>query len=72
MKTIRVTLSEKAEAYFNEVAYSLDFGDGKRLTNSQIINHCLEELADFEVTEGQPVTGYLEDTYKTYSKNSPI
>lgn len=63
MKRITVTLSDKAEKYFNEVAYSLDYGDGKVATQSQVISHCLEELALFEENAGQDVTGYLEEYY---------
>jgi hypothetical protein len=48
-KRITVTLSDKAEKYFNEVAYSLDDGSGKVATYSDVLNHCLEELAVWEV-----------------------
>ncbi len=55
------------------MAYSLDKGDGKVATQSQIINHCLLELAVFEKLAGQSVTGYLaerwpEDYQKEISK----
>ena len=62
-KKITVTLSEKAGKYFNEVAYSLDYGDGKVVTKSQVINHCLEELAMFEEFAGESVTGWLKENY---------
>lgn len=61
MKKLTVKLSPEAEKYFNDVAYSLDYGDGKGATNSQVINHCLEELALFEKHAGQSVTGYLKE-----------
>ena len=61
MKRITVTLSDEAEKYFNEVQYSLDFGDGKVATQSQVISHCLEELALFEGASGLDVTGYLRE-----------
>ena len=61
MKKITVTLSDKAEKYFNDVAYSLDNGDGKVATQSEVISHCLEELQMFEEASGQDVTGYLRD-----------
>lgn len=61
MKRITITLSDKAEEYFNDVIYSLDNGDGKVATHSQVINHCLEELALFEENAGQDLTGYLRE-----------
>ncbi len=60
-KKITITLSDDAYEYFCEVAYSLDKGDGKVATQSQIINHCLLELAIFEKLAGQSVTGYLSE-----------
>lgn len=62
-KKITVTLSEKAEKYFNDVAYSLDYGNGKVATNSQVISHCLEELALFEEHAGESVTGHLKGRF---------
>lgn len=62
-KKITVTLSDEAEKYFNEVAYSLDKGDGKVATQSEVINHCLTELALFEENAGQDVTGWLKEYY---------
>ena len=56
-------LSEKAETYFNDVAYSLDYGDGKVATHSQVINHCLGELALFEKASGDQVTGWIKEFY---------
>lgn len=64
MKRLTIILSDKAEKYFNEVAYSLDYGDGKVATQSQVINHCMEELADFEEQIDQDVTGFLRDRKK--------
>ena len=60
-KKITITLTDEAEAYFNEVAYSLDNGDGKVATQSQVINHCLMELSLFEKLSGTDVTGYMRD-----------
>lgn len=54
-KKITVILSDKAEKYFNEVAYSLDFGDGKVATNSQVVNYVIETLAMVETVVGDPV-----------------
>lgn len=64
MKRLTIILSDKAEKYFNEVAYSLDYGDGKVATQSQVINHCMEELADFEEQIDQDVMGFLRDRKK--------
>lgn len=61
MKKITITLNDEAEAYFNEVAYSLDGGTAKVASQSEVINHCLCELAAFEKTMEQDVTGFLSD-----------
>lgn len=68
-KKITVTLSEHAYEYFCEVAYSLDKGDGKVATQSEIINHCLLELAVFEKMAGNSVTGYLSEGWPEDYKN---
>lgn len=60
-KKITITISDEAYEHFCEVAYSLDNGDGKVVTHSQIINHCLLELFLFEKMAGQSVTGYLSE-----------
>lgn len=64
-----IILSKEAEEYFNEVAYSLDYGDGKVASNSQIINHCLEELALFEKYTNESVTGYLANKWPDIFEN---
>lgn len=56
MKRITITLSEKAEKYFNEVAYSLDKGDGKIATNSEVVNYILESMSAIEDIVGDPLT----------------
>lgn len=59
-KKITVTLSDKAERYFNELRYSLETDKGPA-TISQCINESLETLADFEkVTENQ-LANWLDD-----------
>jgi len=58
---MNIQLSPEAQAYFNEVAYSLDYGDGKVATHSQVINHCLLELAAFEKRHGTSVTDHLRE-----------
>lgn len=60
MKKITVTLTDKAEKYFNEVAYSLDF-EGRTATQSEVISHCLQELSDFEQTFGGDLTTFLQE-----------
>lgn len=63
-KTITVTLSEKAEKYFDELMYGLEFPQGEELvqaTESQAISHALEELAAFEEYTDDQVTNWLAD-----------
>jgi hypothetical protein len=62
-KKITITLSDAAEQYFNEVAASLDYGDGKVVNQSQVVNHCLEELALFEKTVDTSVTDWLKTNH---------
>lgn len=62
-KKITVTLSEKSEKYFKEVAYSLDSGDGKVATNSDVINWALEILSDFEDNAGEDLLSWLKTNY---------
>lgn len=60
MKKITITLSDAAEKYFNEVKYSLDI-NGNIPTDSEVINHCLENLSDFEQHEDRSVVDYLHE-----------
>lgn len=54
-KKITITLSDKAEKYFNELMYSLPGKNGEGLcTQSEAINESLETLSDFEdITQNQ-------------------
>lgn len=63
---VTVDLTDKAKAYYNEVAYGLDFGDGKCATQTQVINYMLETLSDIEGKFGDPVN-YLKENGKDYS-----
>jgi hypothetical protein len=73
-KRITVFLSDRAEKYFAEVQYSLDIpqadGSIKTANQSQVITHCLEELALFEKITQDQVTNYLltnyPEAYKEY------
>lgn len=68
-KKITVELDAVAEQYFADVKYSLDYGDGKSVTNSQVINHCLGELAAFEKITDDQLTNWLSTEYpKLYTK----
>lgn len=67
MKKITVTLSDKAEKYFNDVMYGLHVSDYRMCTQSEAINEILETNLDFESKEDTNVSGYLEDKYKFYS-----
>ena len=60
-KKITVTLSDKAEAHFNEILYSLDGKDEKPVTQSGAINYALESLADFEKEMECDILTYLSD-----------
>lgn len=61
MKKITVTLSDKAEKYFNEVMYSLPKNaDGTGIcSQSQAINESLETLSDFERTQDDQLANWL-------------
>lgn len=65
-KKITITLSDKAEQYFNEVKYSLDKGDGSNTTNNDVINEILETNSDFERLEEQSVCGWIGDKYPLF------
>lgn len=67
-KKITATLSEKAEKYYNEVAYGLDFGNGKTATQSQVINYMLETLSNIEAKFGDPID-YLRRHGWDYNKD---
>lgn len=70
MKRITVKLEGKAEKYFHEVAYSLDTPDGELATHSEIINHCLTELAMFEDKMGESISDYFSDEIVKLEPNS--
>jgi hypothetical protein len=61
-KIITVKLEGKGYEQYVNVAYSLDLGKGK-CTNSEIINHCLTELALFEEFTDDQLTNWLESNY---------
>lgn len=63
-KKITVTLSEKAEQYFNELMYSLTGKDDKPATQSECINESLEILADFEKLTENQLRGWNDDFTK--------
>lgn len=75
-KKITVTLSDAAERYFNEVAGTLDFGNGVP-TQSQVISHCLEELKIFEQLNDDSLTSFMvghfgEDYHKAIGETNPF
>lgn len=61
-RKIKIQLSEKAEKYFNEVMYSLDFGTGKEPTILDVVNYIIETLGDIEESVGDPLTFLQEHT----------
>lgn len=70
-RKITVTLSEKAEAYFNELMYSIDDGSGKPATQSDCINWALESHADFEANAGVDLVSHLQTDYGIYTDTKP-
>lgn len=62
-KKITIVLSEKAEAYFDELKYSMPAkSDGSgTATHSQVINDALESLAAFEKHTGDQLWNWLGD-----------
>lgn len=64
-KKITVTLSSKAEKYFNEVMYALPGKDGEGCcTQSEAINESLETLADFEKATDNQLRNWNSDFAK--------
>lgn len=59
-KKAAIKLTDSAQTYYNEVAYSLDYGNGEVATMEQVLSHCLEELAEFENKFGESVTGWMQ------------
>ena len=66
---VTAELTDKAKAYYNEVAYGLDFGDGKCATQTQVINYMIETLSDIEEKFGDPVS-YLKENGKDFGTNN--
>lgn len=62
-KKITITLSARAEKYFNKVSSELDDGEGKSPSNSRIINESLEALVIFEYSSGDFLLGWLMENY---------
>jgi hypothetical protein len=61
-KKITVTLSDNAERQFNELEYSLDLPH-KRTSQSDIVNHCMEECLAFEEITDDQITNYLATNF---------
>ena len=60
-KKITITLSDKAEAYFNEVMYSLTDENDKPCNQSMAISESLETLAVFEKVTDNQLRNWVED-----------
>ena len=69
-KKITITLSDKAEKYFNEVKYSLEPKGFGIATNSEVINEILEVNGYFERLEDIDVCGWINENYPLYYKES--
>lgn len=74
-KKITTSLSAIAESHFYELAYSLDLPH-KKTSQSDIVNHCIEECQAFEEITGDQITNYLStnfpDKYKEYINKHKI
>jgi hypothetical protein len=60
---ITVILDKNAAKYFADVHYSLDKGDDSETTESDVINHCLQELMLFEQFTDDQLTNWLFTNY---------
>ena len=67
MKSIKITLSDKAEKVFNKIVYSLPKNeDGTGIcTQSQAINYALESIGEFEEKMDMDVYTYLSENLIT-------
>lgn len=61
--SLKIKIDKENINYFNNLAYELDFANGKLPNDSEIINHCLQELRLFEELGGQSVTDYIKENY---------
>jgi len=68
-KTLEVHLTGNALMQFAEVQYSLHVGD-EPATDSQVINHCLEEMYDFENVAGMAISDFIRINYPDYYKRT--
>lgn len=62
---MKITLSQRAQKYFNKVKYELDDGDGCAISNSRAINDSLEAVAIFEYCTNDHLLGWLMENYPT-------
>lgn len=69
-RKITVTLSDKAETYFNLVKATLDRGEGDLLTNSQIISEILEVNADFETLTEDSLCNWIDENFPLHYKET--
>lgn len=63
-KKITVTLSDKAEKYFNDVMYGLTDKDDKPASQSLAISESMETLGLFEATTDNQMRNWLDDFTK--------
>lgn len=71
-KKLTVTLSDVATEQFNEVNYSLDLPH-KKVSNSDVVSHCLEECLMSEEITGDQITNFkYPDKYKGWIKKHGI
>lgn len=69
-KKITITLSDKAEQYFNLVKATLDRGEGPLLNNSQIMSEILEVNSDFESLTEDNLCSWIDDNYPLFYRET--
>lgn len=71
-KKLQAILTEKAEKYYNKLAYDLEpkRNSGYGASQSDVVNYALETLSDIEDIIGDPVT-WLQEQKESQSNQRP-
>ncbi|GAA0561838.1 hypothetical protein [Chitinophaga japonensis] len=71
-KKLQALLTEKAEKYYNKLAYDLEpkRNSGHGASQSDVVNYVLETLADIEAVVGDPVI-WLQEQKESKSNDQP-
>jgi hypothetical protein len=62
-KKMTVILDDVSEKHFAEVSYSLDLPHKSAASQSDVVNHCLQECKAFEDITGDQITNFLLTKY---------